>query len=146
MSDDDLDQTVVHLIHRAYQRAEEAFQSEAAGHLTPRQYVLLTSIAHTEGASQTDLAGVTGIDRSTTAAMVRRLARKGLVHRRRARYDTRAYIIKLTDKGRRALTAAEPFARQVDEKVLAVLPAQDRLRFLNSLLQIVGAHETRRPH
>ena len=48
------------------------------GDLTPRQFAVLITVAGDEGVSQTGIVDATGIDRSTVAEMVQRLAKKGL--------------------------------------------------------------------
>jgi DNA-binding MarR family transcriptional regulator len=105
--------------------------------LTPRQYAVLLTVAQNEGLSQTQLVGLTGIDRSTLADVVRRMLKKGLLQRRRTRDDARAYAVKLTEDGTRLLKVHDPVARRVDERILATLPAQQRDRFLQDLNAIV---------
>ena len=92
------------------------------GDLTPRQYAVLLDRSLNEGLSQTDLVENTGIDRSTLADIVRRMLKKGLLQRRRTKEDARAYAVKLTDEGWRALRAADPWPSRVDERILTVLP------------------------
>lgn len=105
--------------------------------LTPRQYAVLVTVSQNEGLSQTHLVAQTGIDRSTLADIVRRMLKKGLLQRRRTREDARAYAVSLTDTGRDALKKAMPHTNRVDEKILAVLPSQNRERFLRDLANIV---------
>ena len=97
----------------------------------------MMAVASDEGASQTDLVEATGIDRSTTAGIVKRLCRKRLLQRRRTREDARAYAVKLTDEGRRVLSVTGPAARRVDDRVLAALPEKQREVFLTALASIV---------
>jgi len=139
MTPDHLGRSPVHLLHRAGQCAEQVFESAVHGDLTPRQLALLGAVAHNEGASQTDIVEITGIDRSTVANIVRRLQRKGLLQRRRTREDARAYAVKLTDQGRRLLRSAEPLAKAVDERVLDALPTKQREHFIDALSRIVSA-------
>ena len=135
-----LDQSPIHLLHRAGQCAGDVFQSEMRSEdLTPRQYAVLVAVSENEGLSQTNLVETTGIDRSTLADIIRRMLKKGLVQRRRTKEDARAYSVKLTDEGRRMLRAAEPMARKVDEKSLEALPLAERERFLADLNTIVEA-------
>jgi len=89
--------------------------------------------------SQTHLVEKTGVDRSTLADIVRRMLKKGLLQRRRTKDDARAYAVRLTEEGWRVLKAADPLARRVDDKILAVLPGQQRERFLQDLHAIVQA-------
>ena len=109
------------------------------GDLTPRQYAVLVAVSQNEGVSQTHLVDKTGVDRSTLADIVRRMLKKGLLQRRRTKEDARAYAVKLTDEGWKALKAADPLAKKVDDKILGVLPGQQRERFLQDLNLIVKA-------
>ncbi len=83
-----LETSATHLLHRAAQHATQLFdaQSEASKFdLTERQVSVLMALELNEGASQTRLVELTGIDRSTLADMVRRLIKKGLIERGRSR-------------------------------------------------------------
>lgn len=138
--DRDLSWSPLHLLHRAGQCAGDIFQAEmVAGDLTPRQYAVLVTVAKNEGLSQTNLVEKTGIDRSTLADIIRRMLKKGLIQRRRTKEDARAYAVKLTDLGRQTLAAAQPLAERVDERVLSVLPGQQRDQFLKDLHLIIEA-------
>jgi DNA-binding MarR family transcriptional regulator len=101
---DPLEVSALHLLHRAGQCAGDVFQAEmVAGDLTPRQFAVLVSVSQDEGLSQTSLVRKTGIDRSTLADIVRRMLRKGLLQRQRTKDDARAYSVKLTEEGWKAL-------------------------------------------
>lgn len=133
-----LERSPIHLLHRAGQCAGDIFLAEMGGDdLTPRQYAVLVTVSQNEGLSQTNLVDKTGIDRSTLADVVRRMLKKGLLQRRRTKEDARAYAVKLTDEGWRALKAADPIARRVDERLLSVLPGAQRDRFVQDLNTIV---------
>ena len=136
-----LSRSPVHLLHRAGQCAEGMFGAEVTGDLTPRQLAVLMTVAQNEGVSQTGIVDATGIDRSTLADVVRRLAKRGLLQRRRTREDARAYAVKLTDEGRRILRSAEPLAKRVDVRVLNTLPSGRREEFIASLVSIVNSLE-----
>jgi DNA-binding MarR family transcriptional regulator len=135
-----LDRSPIHLLHRAGQCAGDIFQAELGERdLTPRQFAVLVTVAHNEGLSQTNLVDMTGIDRSTLADIVRRMLKKGLLQRRRTKEDARAYAVKLTEEGWRVLKAAEPMAKRVDDRILAVLSGAQRDRFVQDLNTIVEA-------
>ena len=139
---DRLSRSPIHLLHRAGQCAGDVFHAEMKdGDLTPRQLAVLLTVAHDEGLSQTGLVEYTGIDRSTLADIVRRLQTKGLLKRRRTKADARAYAVKLTDEGRRALRIAEPLAQRVDERILDAVPARQRDQFIEALQSVVAALE-----
>lgn len=133
-------QSALHLLHRAGQCADELFAINiGSSDLTPRQFAVLKAIAESEEPSQTLLVERTGIDRSTMADIVRRLLSKSLVQRRRTRRDARMYAVRLTEKGRTALDAAEPVVRSTDDRILSALPAAQREAFVRSLSRIVEA-------
>lgn len=133
-----LERSPIHLLHRAGQCAGDIFQAEmTGGDLTPRQFAVLVTVSQNEGLSQTDLVEKTGIDRSTLADIVRRMLKKSLLQRRRTKEDARAYAVKLTDEGWRVLKNAEPMAKRVDDRILSVLPAAQRERFISDLNTIV---------
>ena len=69
----------------------------------------------------------------------------GLVDLRRTREDARAYAVKLTEEGRKALRAAEPLARRVDDRILDALPAKQCDQFINALASIISTLERPRP-
>ena len=134
-----LDRSAMHLLHRAGQCATDLFLAGARNSgLTPRQYAVLTTIAEEEGLTQTELVVRTGIDRSTLADIVARLIGRGLIQRRRAKADGRAYAIKLTAQGAKALRDAEPGASATDSRLLATLSPAKRQEFLESLRSIVN--------
>lgn len=137
---DPLQVSALHLLHRAGQCAGDVFQAEmVAGDLTPRQFAVLVAVSQDEGLSQTSLVRKTGIDRSTLADIVRRMLRKGLLQRQRTKDDARAYSVKLTEEGWKALQQAQPTVEVVDSRVLSVLPESDRDRFIADLTKIVSA-------
>lgn len=131
-------QSAIHLLHRAGQCADELFASHmGATDITPRQFAVLKALAASDDPSQSDLVNKTGIDRSTMADIIRRLVGKSLVQRRRTRRDARMYAVRLTEKGKNALEAAEPAVRQTDDRILAAVPAAQRDQFLRALARIV---------
>ena len=138
-SGNQLNRSAMHLMHRAGQCAADIFASEArTSGLTPRQFAVLMVVADEEGLTQTDLVERTGIDRSTLADIVGRLLGRGLIQRRRAKEDARAYAIKLTPHGAKALREAVPAAAATDARLLANLSPAKRQDFLESLSLIVA--------
>jgi DNA-binding MarR family transcriptional regulator len=140
----DLDRSATHLLHRAGQCAAELFSAESrTGGLTPRQLAVMMVIGEDEGLNQTRLVERTGIDRSTMADLVARLARRGLVQRRRTKEDARAYTIRLSSLGARMLRDAQPGAAAADQRLLAILPPGKRQDFLEALNLIVATVQKR---
>ena len=131
-----------HLLHMASQRADNLF-AEQGSPLSPRQYIVLTMLEGGEGGSQTDIVRATGIDRSTLAELVKRLVRAGYVRRRRSKADARAYVVRLTTNGRKALDSSRGAAMLTDERLFAPVTARHRAQFLEQLTRV--AKGTARP-
>ncbi len=130
--------SILHLFHRAGQVADDLFATAMIGSdLTPRQYAVLAVLAKHENASQTDIVGQTGIDRSTLADIVKRLVDRGLLARRRSKFDARAYSVRLTAAGQAALRSTAPVAARVEEQLLKAVPVAKREEFAAALAAIV---------
>lgn len=125
-----LDRSPGHMLHRALQAALDIYSAEMGPDgLTQRQYAVLTAAAASDSPTQTDLVQATGIDRSTLADMVARLAGRGLLARARSTADGRAKAVSLTEAGRLALEQARPRAEAADRRILARLPKRHREGF-----------------
>jgi DNA-binding MarR family transcriptional regulator len=142
MSENNSDASALHLLHRAGQVADELFATRlGSSDITPRQHLVLATVATCKEPSQTTLVHKTGIDRSTLADIVRRLVERGLLQRRRTRHDARMYAVRLTEKGEEALKKSAPAAALTDESILAAIGGEDGVAFLRSLQAIVQAVE-----
>ena len=79
------EKSLLHLLHRAVQVGTDRFATALGDNgLTARQLVILKAIAANDGASQTVLVDITGVDRSTLADMMKRLINHKLVARKRS--------------------------------------------------------------
>ncbi len=136
----DLTASPGHLLHRAQQFASERF-SEATGgvELTQRQFAVLCAVHDAEGLTQTQLVQATGIDRSTLAELVSRMAAKGLLLREKAEGDGRANAVRFTDEGRALYQTAIDGARAADDAILSALPKNKRASFAEALARISRA-------
>jgi DNA-binding MarR family transcriptional regulator len=129
----------LHLLHRAGQRADFLFAHHVGGHaFTPRQFAVLQAVAEADGLSQTAIMTATGIDRSGTAELVRRLVGGGLLQRRRTKEDARVYAVRLTPQGRKMLSVGERAARAAGAQLLASIPSRQRATFVAALLAIIN--------
>ena len=135
-----------HLLKRASQFAASIYMDQVGRTgLTQRQFAVLMAAERNEGASQTELVRLTGIDRSTLADLVARLMAQGYLQARRGREDGRTNAVRLTAVGRRALRAAEPGAGEADKLVIAAVPAKHRKGFIEGLLCLAGRLEAEAP-
>lgn len=131
----DLADTPTYLLRLSYQRALEIF-AEEVGPMRPRHFVILLTVNQNEGINQTELARRTGIDRSTTADMVARLASRGLLRRVHSGRDHRANNLWITPQGLALVRDAVAPIRRVQERVMAVIPVADREIFIRCLKRL----------
>lgn len=137
-----LDDSPSHLLHRVLQIALEIYSAELGdGTLSQRQYAVLSALDGAEGLTQADLVKTTGIDRSTLADLVARMAAKGLLARERSVSDGRANLVQLTDAGRVALADAAPKVAAADAKILELLSPPKRDSFLKLLRKLIHARD-----
>jgi DNA-binding MarR family transcriptional regulator len=137
-----LDRSPSQLLHRAQQLALDIYAQEfGAGGITQRQFALLAAVADNEGANQSDLVRITGIDRSTLADMAARMISKGLLARARSETDARANAVRLTDKGRRVLDDARPKMARADSRLLKLLASEHRQALPGLLRELIRGGE-----
>lgn len=134
--------TLIDLLHRASQGAENLFKRRVGSiNITARQYAILRAVAKEDRLTQTAIVEATGIDRSTVAEMTRRLVEKGLLQRRRARDDARAYAVRLTEAGRKMIDAVAFAGKTTEEGVYAAVRSLPRAQVRNVLVELIEASE-----
>jgi DNA-binding MarR family transcriptional regulator len=134
MASYDLRKSPGHLLRRAQQYAQDLYSRHVGPDgPTSRQFEVLHVVAQNEGASQTDIVRMTGIDRSTLADMIARMMAKGLLSRSRTKEDARANAVSITAAGRRMLNGASSAVGKAEDGALAVLPKSQQSAFMRSL-------------
>jgi DNA-binding MarR family transcriptional regulator len=83
--------------------------------------------------TQTDLARLVGIDKTTMMVTLDELEAAGLALRRPLSTDRRARLVEVTKAGEKKLREVEKVFDRVREDVLGALPEEDREVFLRSL-------------
>ena len=143
----DLSHSPSHLLRRCVQYANDLFSqaNRAASDLTKQQFTVLAAVEQNEGMSQTDLVGITGIDRSTLAEMIRRMIDKGLLDRERTETDQRANAVRIAAAGKKALRSARTASERVERTLLAGLSASERAKFIRMLTALVEQAEKNQP-
>jgi DNA-binding MarR family transcriptional regulator len=121
------------LLGRANQLLSGEFTKalEASG-ISPRQHAVLVTAIDAEH-TQTDLARLVGLDKTTMMVTLDELERDGLAERRPLPSDRRARVVAVTPEGRRAVADAEAILDRVRDQVLGLLPPEQRDSFLQSL-------------
>lgn len=123
-----------HLLRRCHQRAQELFKAALAPlGITAQQLSVLYALVEQPGLNQQRLAVVTGWDRNTLAAMLRRLAAQQWIERRRDPGDARAALFTPTAAGEALLARALPLVAEVQERVTAPLSPSERTQLLGAL-------------
>ena len=125
------------------QKAEIEAALESAG-LTTRQHQVLTAALGAE-LTQTRLANILGLDKTTMMVALDELEREGLAERRSLATDRRARIVAVTAEGRKLLRKADKAFVEANERVLSRLPENERTVFLQALERLAcpGCVESR---
>ncbi len=122
-------------------RAHWALAAELTAALAPlgvsaRGYHVLRGALSGEH-TQTELADMVGLDKTTMVVAVDELERAGLAERQPSPHDRRARIIAVTAAGKRKVAEADKIVDRVQADVLAALPEDDRGALLGGLGKLV---------
>src|SRR3954453_18409794 len=122
-------------------RAHWALASELTAALAPvgvsaRGYHVLRAAMSGEH-TQTELAEMVGLDKTTMVVTVDELERDGLAERRPSPHDRRARIIAVTAAGKRKVAEAEEVKERVQADVLGELPAREQRALIDALDKLV---------
>jgi MarR family transcriptional regulator for hemolysin len=105
--------------------------------VSPRAHCVL-SAALTGDHTQTEVARMVGLDKTTMVVTLDELEAAGLAERRPSSADRRARVIAVTPEGERKIREADAIADKIREDVLSALPAEQRRVFLDSLARLVS--------
>jgi MarR family transcriptional regulator, transcriptional regulator for hemolysin len=124
------------LMYRASlnQQAEAEAAILETGLTLRKHQVLATALDHEH--TQTALARIIGLDKTTMMVTVDELERDGLAERRPLPSDRRARIVAVTPAGRKLLRRADAAFAAANERVLAQLPEDEREVFLRALVRL----------
>src|SRR5262245_30715238 len=86
---------------------------------------LMAVLSYRGAQCQADLVDMTSIEASTVSRLVTRLARMGLVTRKRSTTSNREVVIELTAKGRAQVERIIPHAHKLEQMAAAGVPAKD---------------------
>jgi MarR family transcriptional regulator, transcriptional regulator for hemolysin len=105
--------------------------------ISPRGHAVLATATRGEH-TQTDLARLVGIDKTTMMVTLDELEAAGLAQRRPLRTDRRARLVVVTKAGEKKLREVEKVFDRVRDDVLGVLHEEEREVFLRCLGQLVS--------
>jgi DNA-binding MarR family transcriptional regulator len=97
-----------YMVRRAQVTAFQDFNRSFAGtDIRPADYGALIIIAHNPDLTQSAVGEALGIKRSNLVPLVERLEKRGLIQRKPAAADRRAYALTLTDEGTSVLKSLD---------------------------------------
>lgn len=104
--------------------------------ITPREYSVLAVLADRSPLSQTQVAEILRLDRTTILKLGASLERKGLVVRERDANDARAYAVALTPAGERRRVEAFELLLACEAQFLAPLSHRERKQLHDLLARV----------
>lgn len=116
------------------------FEECKSQNITPVQYGILTVLSVLPELDQTSLAEEVGLDRTTTADVVKRLEDRGLIVRKPNPADRRARLARLTPAGRKMVDLLRPNMQRAQEQLLEPLKPAERMMFMHLLTILVEAN------
>jgi DNA-binding MarR family transcriptional regulator len=123
----DLGNYLPYLVNRVGVAMVASFTANAlkAHQLSIDMWRVLAALAHGGEQRQVDLAARTSIDASTISRIVTRLARMGLVTRRRSQNSNREVVVALTPKGGALVQRLIPVALELEAAASAGVAPKD---------------------
>lgn len=116
---------------------------EECGHenITPVQYGVLTAVMLRPGIDQTEIGSELGLDRTTTADVVRRLEMKELVRREIDQRDRRARRVFITEPGAALTEQLYDGMTSASQRMLSPLSPEKQELFVSLLAELVQEND-----
>jgi MarR family transcriptional regulator, transcriptional regulator for hemolysin len=125
------------LLSRAYHAlATEMTAALGETGISPRGYHVLAA-ALPGNRTQSDLAEIVGLDKTTMVVTIDELESAGLAERRPSETDRRARVIEVTKAGADKVVEAGKIKERVQADVLESLPARERKVLIEALARLV---------
>ena len=133
------------LLRRAWYGLNQTFRRRIAdAGVTPDQFTILRWLTeHPDGLTQRALADLMASDPNTVTAILTRMLNANLIERRADPDDARCNRILLKAKGRMLHSKLQPVASDLQDDLLAAIPAAQRDAFLTNLTQVAESLEQR---
>lgn len=128
-----------YLLHKAaLMMAEEAEAGLEAAGMKTRDFFVLASLAGAPDLSQQDLSQLLNLDPTTVVSVIDDLEEREYVERQRNPKDRRRYLLILTPAGRKALTAADQVATELEDNFFKALSASEHTAFMSILAKVMS--------
>lgn len=129
------------LVRRLHQIYYAIFYEECkTQNVTPVQYGVLTIVALHPDLDQTSLGQAIGLDRTTTADVIKRLEQRGWLERHSSPADRRTRHVRLTQEGRVIVDSLQSNIDRLQERFLDPLRPAERAMFMQFMRTLVEAN------
>jgi DNA-binding MarR family transcriptional regulator len=108
--------------------------------LVQLEYALLVFVDDVPGISQQSLSEALGIDRNNVSLIADKLEARGLLKRTVNGADRRARELYITPEGRKLWRGHRVKVRQVNDRILSSLTADEKEQFLDMLVRVVESN------
>ncbi|GHH63564.1 hypothetical protein GCM10017673_04710 [Streptosporangium violaceochromogenes] len=126
-------------VRRFHQLHDTIWEKELNGRITAPQFGVLSTLAARPGIHQRVLCSLVALDSSTTADIVNRLVRSGLIHKRRDPGDRRRSLLELTSDGEALVKAAIPAVHEVNRRLTSALSEEDAIVLAGLIDRVLAA-------
>lgn len=116
------------------------FEECTEGNVTPVQYGILTVLSQHPWLDQTAIGYELGLDRTTSADVIKRLEEKELVERRVNPHDKRSRQANITQGGLGIMETLKKGMARSQQRLIEPLSPADRKTFLSLLAELVEAN------
>jgi DNA-binding MarR family transcriptional regulator len=138
-----LDSLVGFAIRRAQLKLYEDFiESLAAWDITPQRFTALVLVGKNPDLKLTDLARILGVARSGAVPIVDALVARRYLARHDSSTDRRAFCLRLTASGRRALAKMTEAVLEHDRRIVSMLQKGEQKTLMQLLTQMVHPSRT----
>lgn len=131
-----------YLVRRLHQIHVGLFSEACDGvDLTAVQYAMLSVLFSGGGRfDQLSLSKAVGVDRTSGADVIKRLERRGLIAREPSTEDRRAFVVSITEAGRKVVCQVRPMMEAAQEKLVSPLTEKERDTFTRLILKMIEAN------
>lgn len=116
------------------------FEECGSENITPVQYGILTAVSVLPGLDQSALGREVGLDRTTTADVVKRLEERGLLERNANPSDKRTRHVTLTTEGRTIVDSLRGRMARAQERLLEPLRPAERTMLMDLMKILVESY------
>ena len=131
------------LIRRLHQIQVGLFAEECGKFdITPVQFGFLTVLYEEGELDQITLSAAVGVDRTSGADVIKRLARRGLLTRMPSTVDRRAKVVRITPEGHDLVEQIFPCMVRSQERFISPLSDAEQAQFNSLLTRLIEANDS----